>query len=103
MLYLARRNPALARGAFAARWRQHAALAIEPALLEDADGYFHCDVLDMPTRTEDPHTPQAWTAEPDGVGSSTFLTVATSSRCSPTPQCPVLLADEWGAFQRTSR
>lgn len=45
LIYLARRSPALAREAFAARWRQHGALGMSMPRWKNVWRYTQCDVL----------------------------------------------------------
>ncbi len=44
LIYLARRNPALTRQAFTARWRQHGALGMSMPRWVNIRRYVHCDV-----------------------------------------------------------
>ena len=62
LIYLARRNPALSRGDFVLRWRQHAALGMSRPRWRNIARYVHCDVLhphSSPASVEDAH---------DGIG-----------------------------------
>jgi hypothetical protein len=45
LIYLARRNPALTREAFTARWRRHGALGMSMPRWVNIRRYVHCDVL----------------------------------------------------------
>lgn len=45
LVYLAKRNPALSREAFIARWRQHGALGMSLPRWRNIVRYVHCDVL----------------------------------------------------------
>lgn len=51
LIYLARRNPALSRRDFVARWRQHGALGMSLPRWRNVARYVHCDVLDPPSPT----------------------------------------------------
>jgi hypothetical protein len=51
LVYLARRNPALSRAAFVARWRKHGALGMSRPRWRNIARYVHCDVLDPPAPT----------------------------------------------------
>jgi len=63
LIYLARRNPALAsRRDFVARWRQHGALGMSLPRWRNVARYVHCDALDLP-----PPTPGV-DASYDGIG-----------------------------------
>ena len=44
LIYLARRNPALTRSGFTARWRQHGALGMSMPRWKNIRRYVHCDV-----------------------------------------------------------
>lgn len=97
-MYLARRNPDLARGSFPERWRRHGELAMSLPFWRHASGYFHNDVLEDPPSGVDSHTPEPWSSDYDGVG-VVFLPSAADMESLITHQdFPVLLADEWGAF-----
>jgi len=45
LIYLARRNPALTRDAFTARWRRHGALGMSMPRWVNIRRYVHCDVM----------------------------------------------------------
>lgn len=62
LIYLARRNPALSRRAFVARWRQHGALGMSLPRWRNVARYVHCDVPDLP-----PPTPGVDSSH-DGIG-----------------------------------
>jgi len=47
LIYLARRNPALTREAFTARWRRHGALGMSMPRWVNIRRYAHCDVLQL--------------------------------------------------------
>jgi len=51
LIYLARRNPALSRTDFVARWRRHGALGMSRPRWRNIARYVHCDVLDPPAPT----------------------------------------------------
>jgi hypothetical protein len=97
-LYLARRNPALARSAFPERWRRHGELAMSLPFWRHACGYFHNDVLDDPPRDADTQLGDAWSTDYDGVGEVLMPSAADMEGLITHPDFPVLLADEWGAF-----
>jgi hypothetical protein len=97
-VYLARRNPRLARGAFPARWRRHGALALSFSFMDACTGYFHNDVQADPPRDADPYTAALWTDDYDGVGVVAFPNGGVLEDQFNDPEFPILLADEWGAF-----
>ncbi len=51
LIYLARRNPALSRRDFVARWRRHGALGMSLPRWRNIARYVHCDALDPPAPT----------------------------------------------------
>jgi EthD domain-containing protein len=97
-VYLARRNPRFERGAFPERWRRHGELALSLAFMDPCIGYFHNDVLADPPRDDDVHTGTLWSADYDGVGVVMFANSIDLEALLTHPDFPILLADEWGAF-----
>src|ERR1700744_6423146 len=97
-IYMARRNPAFARGQFAERWRRHGQLAMSLPFWRFASGYQHCDVLEEQPRETDPLLAGAWADGYDGIGLVYFPGFDDIEGMTADPAFPTLLADEWGAF-----
>ncbi|CAB4928917.1 unannotated protein [freshwater metagenome] len=97
-IYLARRNPRLERGRFAARWRRHGELALSLPFMNPCIGYFHNDVAEHPPVAADPYTGDLWSGDYDGVGVVMFPGGASLESLLTHPTFPILLADEYGAF-----
>jgi hypothetical protein len=97
-MYLARRNANLSRGAFPERWRRHGELAMSLPFWSHACGYFHNDVLAEPPGGADTQLPEAWTDDYDGIGQVFLPSAAAMDALINARDFPVLLADEWGAF-----
>jgi EthD domain len=97
-MYLARRNERLSRGEFPERWRRHGELAMSLPFWEHACGYLHNDVLADPPGTADSQLTELWTDEYDGIGQVFLPSAADMDALINARDFPVLLADEWGAF-----
>jgi hypothetical protein len=61
-------------------------------------GYFHNDVLDDAPLDADVHTRELWAQDYDGVGVVMFANRVDLESLLTHPDFPILLADEWGAF-----
>jgi hypothetical protein len=97
-VYLAKRNPGLERGQFAERWRRHGELALSLPFMDPCTGYFHNDVSADPPKGADAHTADLWSTDYDGVGIVMFAGNEDLESLLTHPTFPILLADEYGAF-----